>query len=83
MIHAVAIKYKGTTYTLPKPARHYMLVDLIIADHVEYNFDIGIKGFLRDDGQFLNRAEAGKHALECGQVQNLHVGGDLYSEEVW
>lgn len=83
MIHAVAINYKGTTYTLPRPARHYMLVDLIIREHREYSFDIGVKGFLTDEGVFLNRAQAGQHALACGQVSKLGMGGDLYSEEVW
>jgi len=84
MIHAVAIRYKGTTYTLPQPARHYNLIEMIAEDTGEnFVFGQGEQGFLRDDGAFLNRVEAGKHALECGQVSKLHVGDALYSEEVW
>ena len=83
MIHAVAIKYGDAHYTLPRPARHYELVDVIIADHREYGFDKGVKGFLRDDGVFLDRTQAAHHALQCGQIDRLPVGVDLYSEMVW
>lgn len=83
MIHAVAIKYEGTIYTLPQPARHYELVDIIIADKKVYSFDKGIKGFLTDDGTFLARDKAAVHAVSSGQLTKLPVGGDLYSEMVW
>lgn len=32
---------------------------------------IGDQGFMTDDGRYLSRAEAARHALACGQVQEL------------
>ena len=39
------------------------------------------QGFLDHNGQFLNRLEARKHALMCGQTTELN--GPLYSEDLW
>lgn len=85
MIHAVAIKYKGTLYTLPQPARHYELMPIICEDTgANVIFGQGEQGFITDTGEFLGRVEAGKHALACGQCKMIaSASGELYSEEVW
>lgn len=45
-----------------------------------------VQGFLTDTGQFLNRKEAFKHVVECGQTLLVHpsrIEGTLYSEDLW
>lgn len=83
MILAPAIHYKDTIYTKPKPARHMDVAILIFKEHPTFNYGMGVNGFLRDDGAFLDREAAGEHALQCGQVKELHMGNELYSEELY
>lgn len=40
------------------------------------------QGFVTDTGVFLDRYEAKKHAIACGQIVNLEYA-ELYSEDVW
>ena len=42
-----------------------------------------IQGFVTDTGEFLDRVEAAKHAIECGQIKATRWGPRLYSEDVW
>ncbi len=49
-----------------------------------------IQGFINHKGEFLNREEALKHALECGQLsathryyQRDHEICELYSEDLY
>jgi hypothetical protein len=44
--------------------------------------NVQTEGFVTDEGIFLNRIEAGKHALECGQITNLRYAYGLDSSEV-
>ena len=41
------------------------------------------QGFLNDKGEFLNRRDAAKEALECGQIQKLNWPPNLYSEDLY
>ncbi len=50
----------------------------------------GEQGFVDDKGNFLNRQDAAKHALECKQVEigkavvrHEFNGRDLYSEDLY
>ena len=47
----------------------------------ELNKEKTQQGFLDHNGKFLNRLEARKHALMCGQTTELN--GPLYSEDLW
>ena len=86
MIHAAAIRHMvdGTIYTLPRPKRH---PDIIW--HIDQTRPGGFKhcdmtqGFLTHEGVFLNRIDAGIHALACGQIPKLHVLPQLYTEDLW
>ena len=40
------------------------------------------QGFLTDKDLFLNRAQALKHARECGQVDSIGFS-ELFSEDLW
>lgn len=87
MIHAAAIRHEGKVFTLPQPARH-VDVALLIYKEDEKNFaiDRALKGagFITDKGDFLDRGQAYRHAVECGQrPDDGMMGGELYSEMVW
>lgn len=46
-----------------------------------------IQGFVTQDFQFLDRIEAKKHAIECGQLiagtEEFPESNELYSEDLW
>jgi hypothetical protein len=53
-------------------------------------FRKGVQGFTDDKGNFLDREQAAKHALECGQVvtgqakvRHVFNGYELYSEDLY
>lgn len=41
------------------------------------------QGFVTDTGEFLDRQLSAAHALAQGQIQKLHYGSELYSEDLW
>ena len=43
----------------------------------------GEQGFVTDIGEFVDRIEAGKIAIECGQIKKLKWGNELYSEDLY
>jgi hypothetical protein len=53
--------------------------------------DLGIEqlrgeeqGFVTDEGEFVDRAQAARIALECGQIKALRYSPtQLFSEELW
>lgn len=88
MIVAAAIIYDGVVWTLPRPARH--------GDIIEQHFretgitGSGSQGFVDDRGAFMDRMEAGRHVIACGQPLRVHErdgyvfkGGRLFSEDLW
>ncbi len=95
MIVRAAILRDGGVWSLPRPARHHDVLALMrqcglaqIAPPRE------VQGFLRDDGQFLDRKQAAEEAVACGQIANRpspdgHPRGyfnhppDLFSEDLW
>lgn len=82
MIVAAAIVYEGRLYTLPQPARHAHVIG-IIWHEIKKQVAGETQGFVTDEGKFLDRIEAGKHALACGQLKELEHPPDLYSEDLW
>jgi len=40
-----------------------------------------VMGFITDEGTFLDREQAAKHAFECGQIKELT--DCLISEDLW
>lgn len=79
-ITCVAIQYEGETYSLPAPNRHHHVIRLIGGIHGP-----DIQGFLDDEGNFLNRKDALRVALDAGQVldpANIRANR-LFSEDLW
>jgi len=78
MIVNSAIKKDGKIYT---GKRHCDIIN-----NLKYPFGFFKwceQGFVTDTGEFLDRVEAGEHALECKQIKNLNWGKNLYSEDLW
>jgi hypothetical protein len=80
MIINAAILKEGVIY---QGRRHY----LIIREGIKLGkkFFIGCpQGFIDDEGNFLNREQAAKHAIQCGQIKELKFSKtELFSEELW
>jgi hypothetical protein len=77
MIIAAAIKKDDKIYT---DKRHY----LIIWNNAKISFKNEIQGFVNDKGEFLDREQAAKEALECGQIKELKYNSkELFSEDLW
>lgn len=82
-IVGVAIIHKDVVYSLPKPNRHHNVIQLII-------HKLGIKhaycreqGFIKENGDYIDRIEGAKLALENGQTKKLIAPPNLYSEDLW
>lgn len=43
----------------------------------------GEQGFITDQGIFLDRYQAAKHAIECRQIAKTKIDGILFSEDLW
>ncbi len=64
------------------PYRHHDIIKR--TKHFTNVIDNIVEGFVTDAGQFLNRVEAKKHVLECGQPTiGDHHEFELFSEDVW
>ena len=82
MILHAAIRHDGVTY-LGK--RHHLIIRDIV-DATGVSRVVGEQGFVTDDCPpvFLDREQAGRHALACGQIKELKFSSrDLFSEELW
>lgn len=80
--------YKGEVYSLPPPNRHHNIIWMLAEKFPEEdNFNrMDIRqGFLDDQGNFLDRYEALKVALEAKQVKDEKIirAQRLFSEDVW
>lgn len=82
----VAIRFQGTTYSLPAPNRHHDVIRHIVkktgATTVDAHGDD--QGFLDADGRYWTRQQARIIATRAGQL--LERAGklrELYSEDVW
>ena len=77
----------GLVHFFPPPCRHHNTVHalnrytgsaadgLIVAR--------GEQGFVMSDGTFAGREEAGRCAIEAGQIKELAHPPKLYSEDLW
>lgn len=76
----------GLVHSLPKPNRHADIVYLLDKTK-RYSEKIiiaeGEQGFITNDGEFVNRIEAGRLAMISGQVDELEFPPQLFSEDLW
>jgi hypothetical protein len=81
MIVAVAIKKDDVVYVGKKGERHNHVINDVSRP---FGFlKLAEQGFVDDKGNFLNRIDACKHALECGQIKKQNYGYGLDSSDVW
>lgn len=91
MLKCVAIKYinkedgKTLILSVPEKGRHCHIFNFLYPYYdrpklLEENHEV--QGFLDDQGNFLNRIEAKKHAFDCGQI-NKTIAFTLTSEDLW
>lgn len=80
MIKESAVLQSGCIFT---GRRHCHAYAMMFGMGIKPNGDV--QGFVTDTGEFLDRAAALKHALECGQLaEKKHRPVDqLTSEDLW
>ncbi len=84
MIVAVAIRQDGSTFTLPRPARHHQVIyDMVVLFGLTPPIK-GEQGFITDEGTFVDRVTAKDIARSHGQLlpRASHLP-ELFSEDVW
>lgn len=82
MINHVAIKQGDNLYIATKPCRHYHLIKLILKEE-NIEFVNGEQGFVDEFGNFINRKDAAKIAIDSGQISELKWSPSLFSEDLW
>ena len=90
---ALLVQVEGLDHTTIVPCRRHgegfqILKDLGYAPKTKYK--VINQGFIDTNGNFLDRAEALHHAIECGQLststrwyQEDHGHEELYSEDLY
>lgn len=82
-ITGVAIKQGNDIYSLPKPARHDDVIKMMVENNVIISAQY-VEGFRLSTGEFKDRYDAGKIALETGQIRTTEDNnGKLTSVELW
>lgn len=88
MITRAAILLNGELWAGQDGERHHDVIRKISSHGKKAHS--GIQGFVTQTGEFLNREQAAKHAIECGQVISGHAnirhvfnGRELFSEDLW
>lgn len=80
-IQQAAIRQDNVVYTMPRPARHDNILCSVMTG--VYKHSQAEQGFLTSTGQFVNRTEAARIAIEAGQVEKMAHPPYLYSEDLW
>lgn len=80
-IEAAAVRVDGVTYTLPRPARHFHVLQEVAKAGVRARLDQ--QGFVTDCGRFLTRKQARGVADKAGQLKGPLIGSVLTSEDLW
>ena len=75
MITRVAIRHRGRVYIGKEKWRH----DTLFFAHEEAFSTGGCEmGFVTDEGTYLNRYQAARHAFRCGQIPAIADSGIVY-----
>lgn len=85
MIIAAAIKFylPDSEYPIIVTAkRHADIFKKMYDMGIQYDKDTQIQGFFTDNSRFLDRYEAKRYAIECGQITSSKFD-ELYSEDLW
>lgn len=83
-IVAAAIQVDGVTMSLPKPARHHVILHSLDGYLSDLQIAAATQGFLTSEGRFVNRVQARQLAHMAGQEPEATGGTHtLYSEDLW
>lgn len=84
-IIAAACVLDGQIWTLPAPARHHHILQAIESVLPGRAIEVKPKaqGFIDSTMNYVDREEAGKRAVSCGQTEALKWPPYLYSEDLW
>lgn len=92
-ITTAAIRVNGEIWTLPRPARHHILIRSWSDAHWIHDPTTGDgrgsrlpeydQGFMTSKGRFVGRDEAESIARAAGQVKGDLIGAKLTSEDLW
>lgn len=79
---AIFVPQTKLILTLPRPARHadikYAALNTGLSDAW---LSKATDGFLIENGRFLNRQDAAKHAFDCKQIKDQIF--ELYTNHLW
>lgn len=79
---AIFIPQTKLILTLPRPARHADIKNAALNTGLsDAWFRTAIDGFLIENGRFLNRQDAAKHAYAIQQIQDPIE--ELYTNHIW
>ena len=73
----------GDIVSLPRPNRHSHVLWEIMDRDGEDAITGHLQGFLDSSGEFRNRENAARIALEAGQIEALQWPPKLFSEDLW
>lgn len=80
MIVEAAILQNGIIYT---GKRHHLIIANMIKIGIKKPIN-GEQGFITDKNEFVNRKDAARIALSCGQIKELKFSTvDLFSEDLY
>jgi len=93
-IASAAICVDGEVWSLPRPARHHILIRAWSDAHWIHDPktktgrgsrlpNSHVQGFMTSKNRFVDRAEAERVARAAGQVTGEILGGELTSEDLW
>lgn len=76
-----AIRFNGSVFSVEPPKRHSDIIFLAIKKGHDNIAMKGEKGFITEEGGFVDRIQAAKIAKESGQIEkNVH---ELYTNDLW
>ena len=82
-VETAAIKSNGKVWTMPRPARHGDIINMMRHAGAGYGRP-GDQGFVLSDGRFARRQRARRIAVRAFQVPPVGPYGDhLFSEDMW
>lgn len=82
MIIAAAIRIGDVVAWVPRPGRHHNIVNTLGRLRPEAEHQM-IQGFIDHRYHFMDRMAAGEHAINTGQIPELHWPPNLYTEDLW
>lgn len=85
-IVAAAVHRDGMTFTIPPPARHHTIVQMMLEKFGIPCDQSSEQGFLTDAGEFVRRKPAAVIARNAGQIpeeKRTDPQDTLFSEDLW